>query len=71
MMPTIIPEFQAQRNMKMSAKSRVPGVGATHTSPSSSRSQALPGNAYREAPPPLPGAGAFANKVDYCRNDYA
>gem|GEM_PF-1168467 len=39
----------------------------------SSRSQALPGNAYREAPPPLLGASAFANKDDFYgkrRNSY-
>jgi len=29
---------------------------------SSSRSQALPGNACREAPPPLLGTGALTNK---------
>jgi|GEM_PF-2002225 len=32
----------------------------------SSRSQALPGNAYGEAPPPILGAGAFANMEDFC-----
>ncbi|GEM_PF-1915985 len=32
-----------------------------------SRSQALPGNAYREAPPPLLGAGAFAKREDFYR----
>jgi len=28
--------------------------------------RALPGNAYREAPPPLLEAGMFANKEDSC-----
>gem|GEM_PF-3219677 len=33
----------------------------------SSRSRALPGNACREAPPPLLGTGASANKEDFYR----